>query len=83
MPETIEAEAFEFKFVQPSEFDNPFYVFKMDGKVYGNIKYVNGQWLACLRDDYRYGSDIFVIMAATIDQLNADLAKQRNVFFGL
>lgn len=81
MPGT--SEAAEFKFVQLSEFAKPFYIFRMDGICYGNIKYANGRWLGCLRDDYRYGSDIFIIMAAKVDQLNAELVEQRKVFFGL
>lgn len=83
MEETKLAEGFEFKFEQRGEFANPVYVFKMDGQVYGDIKYANGSWMGCLRDDYRYGTNIFIIMAEKVDRLNAALVEQRKVFFGL
>lgn len=83
MEMTVAVAKIEFDFVQPGEFDDPYYDFRLDGKFFGDIRCVDGLWQGALRDDYRYGAGIFSHVAEKIDQLNDSLDDQRKQFFGL
>lgn len=73
----------EFVFNQPSEFEDPNYCMKLDSITYGYISYVDGHWFGSLEFiGYKYGSEVFKVMAKKIDELNESLEEQRSKFFG-
>ena len=78
----IEVKKSEFVFVQLGEFDDPSYVYLMDGKMYGCINY-DGIWRGTLREDCQYSVGVFEEMAMKINELNDSLIEQRKEFFGL
>ena len=73
----------EFVFNQTGEFDDPMYVYFVDGDLCGFIIYRSGMWRGSLKDGWVYGSGIFKDMAKKIEELNASLETERSKFFGL
>lgn len=83
MEKIIEIKDTKFVFCQSDEFSSPFYSYVCDDEVYGYIGYVEDRWQGSLNHSYQYGSGIFKEMAEKLDQLNADLIKNRKEFFGI
>lgn len=83
MAKRVAVTEMRFEFVQPGEFADPYYALMLDGRRFGDIRVVNGQWQGYLTDTYRYSAGIFTAMAEEIDRLNADLETQRARFWGL
>ena len=73
----------EFIFCQIGEFDDPIYIYLLDGEMSGHITYMRGRWRGNLKDGYVYSSSILKEMAKKIDELNNNLKKERSKFFGL
>lgn len=63
----------KFEFIQPSEFEDPYYDVIIDNDCCGNIGYQNGRWLGSVQDDYLYDAVIFHAIANKIDQLNVEV----------
>ena len=73
----------EFVFNQTGEFDDPMYVYFVDGDLCGFIIYGTGTWSGSLKDGWVYGPGIFKDMAEKIEELNDNLETERKRFWGL
>lgn len=75
-------EEFEFKFVQPGEFDDPYYDFYIEGERHGRVFFSGVQgWYGTLDEWKLYGPKVFHQMEQKIIQLDEALESQRNNFF--
>lgn len=73
-----------FEFVQPSEFEDPYYSIIEDGEVYGDDGEIGvlvfdevGKWFVRFRNGWIHDSDTLITVAAKLRQLNKSTESQR------